>query len=118
MTTTPDAADDELAEILAEHLARNEAQAAELATQLASLGDLRDPNNDDEHDPDGATVSAEWSRLAGLQYENRAEHTEIRDAIARLERGEYGVCRSCGTPIPPARLRVRPMATTCVACAD
>lgn len=95
--------------------ARGRAEA--LAGQLAALGDLRDANNDDEHDPDGSPVSAEWSRLAGLQLENRAERAQIEAALARLERGEFGRCERCGGEIGEARLRVRPMAATCVGCA-
>ena len=35
----------------------------------------------------------------------------------RIEKGEYGICESCGDPIPLARLEVLPYATLCVACA-
>nr|WP_241728644.1 TraR/DksA C4-type zinc finger protein [Nocardioides zeae] len=38
--------------------------------------------------------------------------------MARVTRGEYGACAVCGRPIDPARLAVRPSATTCVPCAS
>lgn len=40
----------------------------------------------------------------------------IQDALARLKRGEYGHCGSCGEEIPPARLEALPHATLCVVC--
>lgn len=102
---------------LATRLADARQRGDALAASLAELGAMRDANNDDEHDPDGSPVSAEWSKLAGQQLENRAEQAAIEAALARLERGEYGMCEGCGQPIPERRLAVRPMAATCVACA-
>lgn len=103
--------------LLEERLEDARARGERLRASLAELGAMRDGNNDDEHDPDGSPVSAEWSKLAGLQLENRREQAEIEAALARLARGEYGVCEGCGKPIPEARLAVRPMAATCVGCA-
>jgi DnaK suppressor protein len=40
----------------------------------------------------------------------------VQDAIARLRRGEYGVCQSCGIDIPAARLEAIPEAAFCVEC--
>jgi RNA polymerase-binding transcription factor DksA len=37
-------------------------------------------------------------------------------ALARAARGQLGTCERCGGPIPPARLRALPGATTCVTC--
>ena len=39
-------------------------------------------------------------------------------AIQRMEEGTYGVCESCGQPIPAARLRALPSATYCVQCKE
>lgn len=89
---------------------------AELVGQRAELGALRDADNDDEHDPDGVPVSAEWSRIEGLLQECRAQQAEIHAAKHRLERGEYGICEGCGELIDEARLEIRPMARRCVGC--
>jgi DnaK suppressor protein len=40
----------------------------------------------------------------------------IDRALERLERGAYGVCESCGTPIPLLRLEAIPYATRCADC--
>ena len=40
----------------------------------------------------------------------------VHAAIARLTRGEYGQCQSCGIEIPAARLEAVPQAAFCVDC--
>ena len=40
----------------------------------------------------------------------------VQAAIARLRRGEYGVCQACGNEIPAARLEAVPEAALCVEC--
>jgi RNA polymerase-binding protein DksA len=40
----------------------------------------------------------------------------VQDAIARLKRGEYGICRSCGEAIGAGRLEALPHAALCVDC--
>ena len=73
---------------------------------------------DDEHDPEGGTMSAEWSRAEGLLEGVQRELAELDAALARLGDGTYGVCTGCGSAIPLERLRVRPAAQECVACAS
>ncbi|WP_144875855.1 TraR/DksA C4-type zinc finger protein [Microbacterium sp. 1.5R] len=80
--------------------------------------DREGSNDDDEHDPEGVTLSSEWSRLTGLAEAAASELRQVDDAIARLDAGAYGVCANCGRPIPAGRLEVRPFATHCVACAE
>ncbi len=75
-------------------------------------------NDDDEHDPEGVPLSAEWSRLRGLADADRAELAWIDEAEQRVEDGTYGICAGCGKPIPAARLEARPFAEYCVACAE
>ncbi|HEX4413450.1 MAG TPA: TraR/DksA C4-type zinc finger protein [Lacipirellulaceae bacterium] len=43
--------------------------------------------------------------------------SEIRDALARIENGKFGVCESCGKAIAPARLEAIPYTRYCVDCA-
>ncbi|MCI1018654.1 TraR/DksA C4-type zinc finger protein [Microbacterium sp. C5A9] len=99
------------------------AQAGDrIAVTAAALAELthdrESSNDDDEHDPEGVTLSSEWSRLTGLAEAAATELRQVDEAIARLEAGTYGVCAHCGRPIATARLEVRPFATHCVACAE
>lgn len=96
--------------------------AARVAATAAALTELthdrEGSNDDDEHDPEGVTLSSEWSRLTGLAEAASFKLRQVDDAIARLDAGDYGICAGCGQPIPTARLEVRPFATHCVACAE
>jgi RNA polymerase-binding transcription factor len=40
----------------------------------------------------------------------------IEEALYRMERGTYGVCRDCGDPIAPARLEAIPWTRVCISC--
>lgn len=75
-------------------------------------------NVDDEHDPEGATIAFERSQIDALARSARAELEEVDAAYERIAAGTYGVCEGCGQAVPLARLRVRPTARTCVACAS
>ena len=101
-----------LRQIADDRLARAEAALAALTRDRLSESD------DDEHDPEGVPLSAEWSRLTGLVESARTELGQIDDALARVEVGEYGICAACGKAIPRERLEVRPFASTCVPCAS
>lgn len=46
----------------------------------------------------------------------RAEIAQIDTALARLERGEYGVCVLCGNDIEMTRLAAVPYADRCQSC--
>lgn len=43
---------------------------------------------------------------------------KIAAALARLEEGEYGMCRDCEQEIPEKRLRALPFATRCKVCQE
>ena len=40
----------------------------------------------------------------------------IEEALVRMEKGTYGVCRDCGDPIAPARLEAIPWTRVCISC--
>lgn len=79
--------------------------------------DRADGTADDEHDPEGSTLSGEWAQVDALRRATLTELADIADALARMDAGTYGVCAVCGRDIPPARLEARPMVRTCVRCA-
>ncbi|MDH6182613.1 DnaK suppressor protein [Microbacteriaceae bacterium SG_E_30_P1] len=86
--------------------------------ELAGIRVARsDGTADDEHDPEGSTLSSDWSRITSLHSTALAGLDEVDRALERLRDGTYGVCVSCGARIPDARLEVRPWADRCVACA-
>jgi len=42
----------------------------------------------------------------------------IEDALTRIDKGTYGVCRYCGEPIAPARLNAIPWTRVCITCKE
>ncbi|TFC80353.1 molecular chaperone DnaK [Cryobacterium cheniae] len=72
---------------------------------------------DDEHDPDGPTLTMEWSRISGVHSDLAAKSTGIDQALARIADGSYGFCTRRGEPIGRERLEARPAAELCIDCA-
>ena len=93
----------------------------ELRRQTDLVADVRDARSDstsdDEHDPEGSTLTTEWSRIAGLQRELQAELAAIDRALQRIDDGSYGLCTRRSEPIGRARLEARPAAELCIDCA-
>lgn len=56
------------------------------------------------------------SMSKGLREREVVQLSQIREALARLEAGRYGVCEACDGFIPFERLFVFPEASACAAC--
>ena len=54
--------------------------------------------------------------LVALDNSIRAEMAQIEKTLARLDKGEYGICEECGDPITPKRLEALPYVSRCVDC--
>ncbi|EYT52160.1 molecular chaperone DnaK [Leucobacter sp. UCD-THU] len=102
---------------LVELRAQTDARAARLEAELDALTRARrSESDDDEHDPEGVTLSSQWSMLAGLLASAREDARAADAAVRRFEAGEYGICPACGRPIPEGQLEARPFRERCVAC--
>jgi len=107
------------AERLAESRSRLEAQLREIDAELTGIrGSRSESTADDEHDPEGSTVSADWSRAVGLRASTIVALDEVEAAVLRLAEGSYGLCVNCGRPIAAGRLEARPAAALCIDCAS
>ena len=105
-----------------EDLARRRAEAAarveQLRSELRAVQSARSKNSDDdEHDPEGATMSQLWSQVSGVLDSATRELDELDIALERVATGDYGICRRCGRAIDPARLDARPGAALYIDCA-
>jgi RNA polymerase-binding transcription factor DksA len=109
----------EFARLIAARRADVSVRFAAVEARLAAIRAERSAaTDDDEHDPEGSTLSTEWSRAEGQRADAVRELAELDAALGRVEAGTYGVCVSCGTAIPVDRLRLLPAATLCVRCAS
>jgi DnaK suppressor protein len=57
---------------------------------------------------DAAADEARRGTHAALAIRERDRLTAVNDALARMDRGEYGVCEETDEPIPYARLELEP----------
>lgn len=63
-----------------------------------------------------ASRLSEQSLNVALREREARAVREIRDALARIESPDFGVCDECGEEIGLARLLARPTAVLCVRC--
>lgn len=67
--------------------------------------------------PGSGGAGTEQTQVAArLLAAARRQLEETESALARLDKGQYGICDGCRLPIPPARLEALPAARLCVSC--
>lgn len=74
-------------------------------------------NNDDEHDPDGATNGYERAKATALLRHTEERLVDLDRAAERVRKGTYWRCEVCGGDIGAERLDALPTTTRCIACA-
>lgn len=67
---------------------------------------------------EGTTEAVERFATTATARSIAASIADIDRALVKVEAGTYGVCDSCGDPIPEARLEVLPATALCVSCAS
>jgi len=67
---------------------------------------------------DGTTEAVERLNRVGAANAIASTLADVDRAIAKLAEGTYGICDSCGEPIPAERLEAIPSAVLCVRCAS
>ena len=77
----------------------------------AELLGVREPDPGDAAAAEGGAIP-----LDALNGSEQQQLAEVEAALARLARGNYGVCESCDEPIEPARLEAVPWARRCFQC--
>jgi DnaK suppressor protein len=63
-------------------------------------------------------ASLESDRNFELRIRDRERRLigKIREALDRIDSGEFGECEDCGDQIGEARLKARPVTTLCIEC--
>jgi DnaK suppressor protein len=92
----------------------------ELERSMAVLNGAHQRNplvSDYPQDPaDAGTNLSESDRAEAMLDAAKARKVLVLDALARLEKGSYGICVDCGKPVPDGRLEAKPEAARCIAC--
>lgn len=101
----------------AEMVEKLQARMADLLSRAEFIeDDLRHPL--DANSSEQAIDLADDESLEGVDDVLRAEITQIKQALSRIEGGVYGACAKCGNEISRERLAARPIATRCITCAS
>ena len=65
---------------------------------------------------DRASLETDRNFLLRIRDRERKLILKIKEALARIEDGTFGICEECGDEISVERLKVRPVTTLCIAC--
>lgn len=93
-----------------------EQQQADLEKLLSNRDSLRIENSADELEQTEALNRRDIHLRA--QHRQRLTLSEVRDALARLDEGSYGICLECEELIHPRRLAALPSAPLCLPCQE
>lgn len=109
---------EEVAEVRAELVDDVERMERKIAAAEAELSGLLQEGSDGAgRDPaDVGSSNFERDQEMSLANNSREMLNQMKLALTLFDRGEYGLCESCGQPIGKARLQAFPRATMCVAC--
>jgi DnaK suppressor protein len=97
-----------LMELIAEH---------ERDREEARLSETSADRSPDPGSAEAGSMKFEYEKELSIEKNLEDLLHKVEHALARVERGTYGICESCGESIPVARLEVLPYATFCVSCA-
>lgn len=98
-----------------------EDQRGKLVHQLSELGatesgELRADVEFGDGFADAGAATAERTEVLGIVETLRTQLEAADGALAQIENGSYGTCKSCGEQIDPARLAALPTSILCVDC--
>lgn len=97
-------------ERLQRELEETQARIAQLRERLETKADYGPGRGD--------PAIYQWEFNLALLERAQAQLQQVREALARLDAGEYGKCQKCGEPIDDERMELLPLATHCIRCAQ
>lgn len=89
-----------------------------IVKQLKDLGEVPDMGSDTEGEvfEQEADEAEEYSKNLGIKQELKVRLLEIKNALDKMAKGEYGKCEKCGMEIEEAILKVDPESRYCKHC--
>ncbi len=82
----------------------------------ATVLDMTDAGEAFPDPTDRASMESDRSFTLRIRDRERRLITKIREALQRIEDGEFGICDSCGEDIDKKRIDARPVTTLCIDC--
>jgi DnaK suppressor protein len=90
----------------------------EIERENARLAESAAERSPDPSSAEGGSMAFEYEKDLSVDANTEDLLRKAENALERLNEGAYGICESCGAPIPIARLEVLPYTTVCVECAQ
>lgn len=81
-----------------------------------TVSEMTDEKTNFPDPTDRASLESDRNFELRIRDRERKLISKIREALDRIEEGEFGECEDCGDPIGEARLKARPVTTLCIEC--
>lgn len=94
-----------------------QAQLDELLREAGkTVSEMTDEKTNFPDPTDRASLESDRNFELRIRDRERKLIMKIREALERIENGEFGICENCEEEIGEARLRARPVTTLCIEC--
>ena len=87
-----------------------------LAEAEKTVVDMSDKEESFPDPTDRASLESDRNFLLRIRDRERKLIVKIKEALDRIENGNFGICEVCGEEISEERLRARPVTTLCIDC--
>lgn len=94
-------------------IARLEELYEEAEKTVTGMTDMKDNYPDPT---DRASLESDRNFMLRIRDRERKLILKIREALQRIEDGNFGICEMCGDDISIERLEARPVTTLCIDC--
>jgi DnaK suppressor protein len=81
-----------------------------------TVTDMTNDKNTFPDPTDRANLETDRNFLLRIRDRERKLILKIKEALARIEDGTFGICEECGEEISEERLKARPVTTLCIGC--
>ncbi|MFA5516333.1 MAG: RNA polymerase-binding protein DksA [Desulfuromonadales bacterium] len=81
-----------------------------------TVSEMTDEKTNFPDPTDRASLESDRNFELRIRDRERKLIMKIREALARIDEGGFGICESCEEEISDARLRARPVTTLCIEC--
>lgn len=81
-----------------------------------TVSEMTDEKTNFPDPTDRASLESDRNFELRIRDRERKLIVKIREALERIDEGEFGICESCEEEISDARLRARPVTTLCIEC--
>jgi len=81
-----------------------------------TVSEMTDEKSNFPDPTDRASLESDRNFELRIRDRERKLIMKIREALERIDNGEFGICESCEEMIGEARLKARPVTTLCIDC--